>query len=433
MPPVTIQLPLYNEMYVAERLIEAVCKLDYPKEKLEIQVLDDSTDETVEIVAKKISFLKTEGMDIVHIRRHSREGYKAGALAYGLKQSKGDFVAIFDADFLPPSDFLKRTLPVFSDDKVGMVQTRWGHVNANYSLFTRLQALFLDGHFLLEHTARYKSGAFFNFNGTAGIWRKKTIEDAGGWSARTLTEDLDLSYRAQLAGWKFVYLPDFVCPAELPVDIHSFRSQQRRWTKGAIQVSRHLLPDIWKANIPFHTKFESTLHLTANIGYLLTVFVAVMLLPSLLFRHHWFGMGLSILEVLAFASTTLSIGFFYAVAQKELHLDWRWRLKDIPVLMSFGIGMCVNNAAAVLEGLREHESEFVRTPKFNITTRADGGIKRNYLKRSPLSWGIQGLFAGYAGLTFLIAIYIGDWVALPFIALFVGGFSYVAGLSYLHR
>ncbi|MCB4756790.1 MAG: glycosyltransferase, partial [Elusimicrobia bacterium] len=266
------------------RLIDSICALDYPKEKLEIQVLDDSTDKTVQIVERKVAEKRSMGFNIQQLRRGTRSDFKAGALAWGLNIAKGEFIGIFDADFMPPSQFLKATLPYFSDSKVGMVQTRWGHVNPDYSLLTRLQALFLDGHFLLEHTARYKSGAFFNFNGTAGIWRKATIETSGGWSARALTEDLDLSYRAQLQGWKFVYVPEFVCPAELPVDINAFRTQQRRWTKGAIQVARYLLKDLWRARLPLHTKVEATAHLTANIGYLMVLVVGLLILPSLLFR-----------------------------------------------------------------------------------------------------------------------------------------------------
>jgi cellulose synthase/poly-beta-1,6-N-acetylglucosamine synthase-like glycosyltransferase len=308
-PFVTIQLPLYNEMYVAERLLNQVCELDYPKDKLEIQVLDDSTDRTSDILESLIEKKKSLGFQISHLRRASRAGFKAGALAHGLAQSKGEFVAIFDADFMPPTGFLKATIPYFQDPTVGMVQTRWGHINADYSLLTRLQAVFLDGHFLLEHTARYKSGALFNFNGTAGIWRKSAIESAGGWSPRTLTEDLDLSYRAQLKGWKFVYDPDFVCPAELPVDIHAFLSQQKRWTKGALQVAKYILSDVWRSTLSFHAKIEATVHLTGNLGYLLTILVAVLLLPALYVRQS-LSWNLGGLELFVFIATTISITFF---------------------------------------------------------------------------------------------------------------------------
>lgn len=432
-PHVTVQLPLYNEMYVAERLLQAVSNLDYPKDKLEIQVLDDSTDQTLELVAGQVERLKGQGYDIVHLRRPTRSGFKAGALAWGLARAKGEFVAIFDADFIPPAGFLLATLPHFREANVGMVQTRWGHINPDYSLLTRVQALFLDGHFLLEHTARYKSGAFFNFNGTAGIWRKEAIESAGGWSARTLTEDLDLSYRAQLAGWKFVYDPSFVCPAELPVDIHAFRSQQSRWAKGALQVARHLLKDLWKANLPLHTKVEATVHLTGNVGYLLTVFVALLLLPSLLLRHLVGWASIDLLEVVAFVSTTASISIFYMVSQRELYPDWKWKLKDIPALLSLGIGMCVSNASAVFEGLIGRSSDFIRTPKYNIRSQTDAWRRKIYAGRKPSSWKTQLVFALYSLLTLSIATLLNNWVALPFILMFVFGFSYIAGLSLLHN
>jgi len=433
LPTVTIQLPLYNEMYVVERLIDSVCQIDYPKDKLEIQVLDDSTDDTVGLVACQVQEKRRLGHDIVHLRRGNRTGFKAGALAWGLERAKGEFIAIFDADFIPPPDFLTATLPSFKEEEVGMVQTRWGHINSNYSLLTRLQAIFLDGHFYLEHTARHKSGAFFNFNGTAGIWRKVAIETSGGWSARTLTEDVDLSYRAQLAGWKFVYLPDFVCPAELPVDIHAFRSQQRRWAKGAIQVSRYLLKDIWLAPIPFHTKVEATFHLTANAGYFLTVFALILLLPSLLLRQNVGWVSMEGIELGAFVLTSVSIAFFYVVSQREIHPDWRWRMRDIPALLSFGVGMCINNAIAVWEGLFGQQTDFQRTPKYNITTKRDPWKKKVYARKNPDQWFLQLLFSLYSCFTFIVAALHSHWGALPFIFLFVFGFSYITSLCFLHK
>ncbi|MCB4757715.1 MAG: glycosyltransferase family 2 protein [Elusimicrobia bacterium] len=432
-PVVTIQLPLYNEMYVAERLIDSICALDYPKEKLEIQVLDDSTDRTVQIVERKVAEKRAMGFDIHQLRRGTRTDFKAGALAWGLKIAKGEFIGIFDADFMPPSQFLKATLPYFSDSNVGMVQTRWGHVNQDYSLLTRLQALFLDGHFLLEHTARYKSGAFFNFNGTAGIWRKAAIETSGGWSARALTEDLDLSYRAQLQGWKFVYMPEFVCPAELPVDINAFRTQQRRWTKGAIQVARILLKDLWRAPLPLHTKVEATAHLTANVGYLLVFVAVLLLLPSLILRGHVFGGGIAIIEISVFFVSVFSMAFFYVFSQRELYPDWRWRIKDIPVLLSFGIGMSVSNAMAVWEGLTGQPSDFVRTPKYGIQRAGENWLKKDYARRkNPVA--LMPLFLTiYSGFTLYVALIRDNWAALPFIAMFIFGFSYLAGLSILQR
>lgn len=433
LPVVTVQLPLFNERYVAERLIDAVCRLDYPRERLEIQVLDDSTDETVDLVSKKVEEKRNSGFHIHHLRRARRTGFKAGALAWGLKKAAGEFIAVFDADFIPPPEFLMSTLPYFQEANVGMVQTRWSHLNAGYSLLTRLQAVFLDGHFLLEHTARYKSGAFFNFNGTAGVWRRKTIESAGGWNARTLTEDLDLSYRAQLAGWRFVFVPEFACPAELPVDIHAFRTQQNRWTKGALQVARYVLPDLWRAKIPLHTKIEATAHLTANVGYLLTMFVSLMLLPSLLLRKYTFWAGVEWFEIGVFIMMSVSIAFFYAVSQRELYPDWRWRVRDIPALMSFGIGMCVNNAAAVWSGIFGKRSEFVRTPKYDIRNGTDAWKRKAYARHRSDFWIVQILFAAYAAAAFVTAARTNNWAAVPFIGLFLFGFSYVAGLCILHR
>src|SRR6266700_7135944 len=268
-PMVTVQLPIYNERYVVERLVEAVCRMDYPRDRLEIQVLDDSTDDTSAILRARIAALCREGFLIEHLRRTNRTGYKAGALATGLARARGEFLAIFDADFVPPVDFLKKTLPHFHDPAIGMVQTRWGHLNENYSLLTWIQSIFLDGHFLIEHTARNRSGAFFNFNGTAGIWRREAITSSGGWQHDTLTEDLDLSYRAQMNGWRFMYLPEVVCPAELPVDINAFKTQQNRWTMGAIQTAKKMLPTIWRAPLSLKVKIEATFHLTACMGYLL--------------------------------------------------------------------------------------------------------------------------------------------------------------------
>jgi cellulose synthase/poly-beta-1,6-N-acetylglucosamine synthase-like glycosyltransferase len=428
-PLVAIQLPLYNERFVAERLLDTVAAMDYPADKLEIQVLDDSTDDTVELVARKSEELQKRGIRIRHIRRPHRQGYKAGALAYGLERTEAEFVAIFDADFLPPKDFLKATLPYFQNEKVGMVQARWGHLNANYSLLTRLQALFLDGHFMLEHLARFKSGAFFNFNGTAGIWRRDAIESAGGWSPRTLTEDLDLSYRAQLRGWKFIYLPDLICPAELPADIHGFRTQQHRWTKGAIQVMRHMLKEIWTSSVSLKIKVESTFHLTANVGYLLTIVVAILLLPTLFFRHSIGWGALSVLEVSSFLITTMSVLVFYGTCQRELYSDWKWRMRDIPALMSFGIGMGLNNAVAVWDGLFGGDTEFVRTPKFNLSSHPAPKRKKNWSWKRTSFWVAPAVFALYSATTLVVAAYLEEWITLPFIGLFVFGFFYVAGLA----
>lgn len=431
-PHVTVQLPIYNEKYVVERLINAVCELDYPHDRLEIQVLDDSTDETESLAGSRVGYWRAAGLNIVHCRRGSREGFKAGALQWGLDRAKGDLIAIFDADFVPPNDFLKRTVPYLQDSKVGMVQTRWGHLNENTSLLTRLQAMLLDGHFLLEHTARFKSGAFFNFNGTAGVWRRKAIDDSGGWSSRTLTEDLDLSYRAQLKGWKFIYLPHVVCPAELPVDIFSFRSQQNRWSKGALQVAWRVLGEVWKAPLPISTKLEATAHLTSNIGYILTLMLSLSLLPTLLFRDQ-IAPVFHYLEAAVFSLSITSIVLFYSVCQRELYKNWISKLWDIPALLALGIGMGLANAEAVFEGIINHSSEFIRTPKYGITGK--NRVQKNMSYSSPQRTFLflQLLFAIYSGGTLLLAIARQNWPVLPFLSLFVFGFSYLTYEAFRYR
>src|SRR3954463_7778437 len=287
LPVVTIQLPLYNEMYVAERLIDAVCAIDYPHDLLEIQVLDDSTDETRSIAELAVRRHASRGFDIRYLHRVDRTGYKAGALEAGLAESTGEFIAIFDADFIPPKDFLKRTLPYFgTDSRIGMVQARWGHINQDYSLLTKIQSILLDAHFVLEHGARNRSGCFFNFNGTAGVWRREAIGSAGGWQHDTLTEDLDLSYRAQLAGWRFVFLPDVVSPAEVPVEMNSFKSQQHRWAKGSIQTCMKLLPRILRSNQPLKVKVEAFFHLSANFNYLLMSLLSILMFPAMWVRYN---------------------------------------------------------------------------------------------------------------------------------------------------
>src|SRR6476661_9953345 len=314
-PPVTVQLPIYNEMYVADRLIDAVCDMSYPRELLEIQVLDDSTDETTEIAELAVRRHAARGFKISYLHRVDRIGYKAGALEAGLKVASGTFVAIFDADFIPPKDFLIRTLPHFAtDEKVGMVQARWGHINHHYSLLTQIQSILLDAHFVLEHGGRNRAGCFFNFNGTAGVWRRAAIEDAGGWQHDTLTEDLDLSYRAQLQGWKFHFLPDLVVPAELPVEMNAFKSQQHRWAKGSIQTCRKLLPRILQSNQPFGVKAEAFFHLTANFNYVLMVLLSILMFPSMVIRYNMGWYEMLLIDVPLFFAATASVANFYIVS-----------------------------------------------------------------------------------------------------------------------
>jgi cellulose synthase/poly-beta-1,6-N-acetylglucosamine synthase-like glycosyltransferase len=432
LPRVTVQLPVFNERYVVERLIDSVCRLDYPRERLEIQVLDDSTDDTDVIVARKVGEMRAAGYLVTHIRRGDRTGFKAGALAAGLAQASGEFIAIFDADFLPPTDFIQRTLPCFNNDRIGMVQTRWGHINEDYSLLTWIQSIFLDGHFLLEHTARNRSGAFFNFNGTAGIWRRTAIESSGGWQHDTLTEDLDLSYRAQMKGWRFVFLPDVVCPAELPVDINAFKTQQSRWTIGAIQTARKMLPTIWRSPLGWKVKIEATFHLTACVGYMLMAVLSILLPVSLYFRSHsnWPLTGL--LEGLALMATTLSVGIFYGVCQRDLYPNWKARLKNLPLMVSVGVGMSLSNTKAVLQGLTRRQYEFRRTPKYSVMHRRMNWKRKLYRSGHPLGALLELAFAAY----FLSAIYtayvLKQWISLPFIVLFGFGYAYVAVLTTLH-
>src|SRR5499426_527721 len=350
-PVVTIQLPLYNEMYVADRLIASVCAIKYPRELLEIQVLDDSTDETRGIAEAAVRRFAAEGVDIKYLHRTDRRGFKAGALEEGLKVARGEFVAIFDADFLPKPDFLTQLMPHFADQKVAMVQARWGHINQDYSLLTKIQSILLDGHFVLEHGGRNRSGLFFNFNGTAGIWRRNAIADAGGWQHDTLTEDLDLSYRAQLRGWKFVFLPGLIAPAEVPVEMNAFKSQQHRWAKGSIQTCRKLLPAILGSSLPARVKAEAFFHLSANFNYPLMCVLSVLMAPAMVIRYNMGWYEMLLIDVPLFFAATASVANFYLVCQRELHADWITRVKYLPFLMSIGIGLAINNTKAVFEAM----------------------------------------------------------------------------------
>jgi cellulose synthase/poly-beta-1,6-N-acetylglucosamine synthase-like glycosyltransferase len=431
-PSVTVQLPVFNERYVVERLIDCVSRLDYPADKLEIQVLDDSTDDTREIVAGKVAMLQEQGLSIAHIRRPSRMGFKAGALEAGLIQATGEFMAIFDADFLPPADFLKKTMPYFQNARIGMVQTRWGHLNESHSLLTWVQSLFLDGHFLLEHTARNRSGAFFNFNGTAGVWRRAAIVSSGGWEHDTLTEDLDLSYRAQMQGWEFMFLPDVVCPAELPVDINAFKTQQNRWTIGAIQTAKKMLPTIWRSRLSLKVKVEATFHLTACLGYLLMVAVSLLLPLNLYFRTRIDWPVMSLMEGVAILATTSSLVLFYAVCQRDLHPDWTLRIRHLPAMVSIGVGMCLSNAKAVLQGILGNSLEFKRTPKYSAEVGDSSWKKKIYRSGNSLAGLTELVFAAYFLIATGVAFHAHQWTSLPFIALFCFGYSYVALLTAMH-
>lgn len=426
LPKVTMQLPIFNEVYVVERLLKSVSEIDYPKDRLQIQVLDDSTDDTRQLTSSCVSELQSRGFNVELIHRTDRTGFKAGALETGLASAESEFVCILDADFVPQPDLLKRTIHFFTDPKVGMIQTRWGHLNRGYSLLTRVQAMFLDGHLLLEQTARSRSGRFFNFNGTAGLWRRSCIDQAGGWQHDTLTEDLDLSYRAQLAGWKFIFLPDVITPAELPVDMNGFKSQQHRWTKGSIQTCKKLLPTIWRSHLPLLIKIEATAHLTSNFAYLLLACLCVLLHPSTGGpATGWVRTVL--LDVPIFLTASVSVAVFYICAQRELNpRTWMKEILLLPALLALGVGLSLNNARAVLEAVFNHKSDFARTPKYGIERKAQPWRSCKYMPLKSLLPIAEMAFAIYFTYFVWFAIQHGQFLSVPFLAMFQVGFLYVS-------
>jgi cellulose synthase/poly-beta-1,6-N-acetylglucosamine synthase-like glycosyltransferase len=409
-------------------------KLDYPRELLEVQVLDDSTDETTAIAARKVEEYRQLGFNIRLLHRTDRTGYKAGALKEGLKQAKGEFVAIFDADFIPHPQFLKRSVHYFTDPAVAVVQMRWAHLNRKFNLLTYLQSVLLDGHFVIEQTARSKAGIYFNFNGTAGIWRKSVIDDAGGWEHDTLTEDLDLSYRAQMKGWKFVYLPHYAVPAELPVDIDGFKNQQHRWAKGSIQTYKKLMARILKSDMSLRLKINAFFHLAANFAYLLMIPLSISVLPVVLMRRDLNWGKMLIVDIPLFILATSSVGIFYVMSQKEIYIDWLESLKKLPLVMGLGIGLSVNNAFAVIEAIRNRESEFVRTPKYGVIQSGKSEWqKKKYRGNKKLQIAIIELILGlYFSYSVLVCITEGVWMTMPFIMLFQFGYLYVGTLSFIN-
>ncbi len=431
-PPVTIQLPLFNEIYVVERLIDAACSIDYPKEKMEIQILDDSTDETVSLIERLVGAKQKEGYDIVHIHRTNRAGFKAGALKEGLVIAKGEFVAIFDADFVPRRDFLMKVLPHFFDPKIGMVQTRWEHINSEYSLLTRTQAVALDGHFVIEQAVRNKAGFFINFNGTGGVWRKSCIIDAGNWQADTLTEDLDLSYRAQLRGWKFKFLNDVTSPAELPAEINALKSQQFRWTKGAIETARKMLPKVWKSDLPLRVKLQSTTHLTSNIVFPFILLAGVLNVPLGFIKNEG-GYESYFLFMSIFVFAFIGSFLFFLYSQKDIYQDWHRRIFLVPLFMAGSMGLAVNNTKAVLEGLFRKKSEFVRTPKYRIQGKRDRWVDKKYVPMK-IHWTVfvEVFLALYCFFGVVSSLYLLEIAAVPFQLLFTLGFGFVAFLSVRH-
>ncbi len=428
LPRVTVQLPIYNERYVIQRLIEAVVRLDYPRDRLEIQVLDDSTDETTAIARPLIDRYRQAGLDITLLHRVKRTGYKAGALKEGLEVARGEFIAIFDADFMPNPDFLTKTLPFFQDPAMAMVQVRWGHINRDYSFLTLAQSFGIDGHFWVEQGARCWSGLFMNFNGTAGIWRRQAIDDAGGWHADTLTEDLDLSYRAQLKGWRMKFLPQVVCPAEVPVQMSAAKSQQHRWAKGSIQTAIKLIPRILKADVPFFTKYQGIFHLTNYMVHPLMLLVA-MSSPLLLWFDGFFAVREHLFAAAAFFSVaTFGPSSMYLYAQRNLYPDWKRRLRYFPSLLILGTGIALNNTKAILEALLNVDGAFVRTPKFRIEKRSDTWVGKRY--RPPIPWLslVEVLVALYCMYGVSLFIQRGRIVD-PFLLLYTIGFASVAFLS----
>ena len=437
LPFVTIQLPIYNEQFVIDRLIDACCKLNYPRDRFEIQVLDDSTDETTEVARQIVERYAAgfPGMDpqpIVYIHRTNRHGYKAGALDAGLKVARGEFVAIFDADFVPPREWVMQVIHHFAEPNIGMVQTRWTHLNRDYSFLTNVEAIMLDGHFVLEHGGRSRAGVFFNFNGTAGMWRHKTIGSAGGWQHDTLTEDTDLSYRAQMVGWQFKYLQDVECPAELPIEMTAFKTQQARWAKGLIQTGKKILPRVMKSDAPWHTKLEAWYHLTANISYPLMIILSVLLMPAMIIRS-WQGLlQMLLIDLPLFMASTMSISSFYLVSQKELFpKSWGRTILYLPFLMALGVGLTITNTKAVLEALFGVQSAFARTPKYRVNKKGEKSQAKKYRKRLGIIPWIELAIGSYFALTVWYAISTENYFTVPFLVLFVFGYWYTGLLSLL--
>lgn len=427
LPPVTVQLPIYNERYVIRRLLKAACALDYPRNRLEIQLLDDSTDDTAQIAGELVADYRAQGISIVHVRRADREGFKAGALKEGMEKAHGEFLAVFDADFVPTPDFLRKTIPYFLDSRVGMVQVRWSHINPDISLLTYAQSIGIDSHFSIEQGARAWSGLFLNFNGTAGIWRRQTIVDAGGWQADTLTEDMDLSYRAQLAGWRLRYLLEVSCPAELPVQVSAFKSQQFRWAKGSIQTARKIIPALLRARCSWFTKYQAILHMTHYAVHPLMLATLLLSFPAILLQNHEFKSWMLVAAFVLFLMATLGPSTLYLAAQKALYPDWRSRVRRIPLMTLIGTGIALNNSRAVLEGLFASGGKFIRTPKFGLLSRTNPSREENgyRIKVDRLPY-VELAVGFYALLTLGKAITSLGVVISPFLFMYTCGFFYIS-------
>jgi len=431
LPFVTVQLPLFNERNVVDQLLEAALKIEYPRDRFEIQVLDDSTDDTHPYTEALCARLKAQGHPVEYLHRVNRVGYKAGALHEGMKTAKGDLFAIFDADFIPPADYLQRAIHYFTDEKVGVVQTRWTYLNRDKNLLTEVQALMLDGHFGLEHPCRFGKGLMFNFNGTAGILRRQMIDDAGGWQHDTLTEDSDLSYRAQLKGWRFVYLPWIECPSELPEQTYGFQVQQFRWAKGLTQTALKLLPRIFRAKIPLRAKVEAWFHLTPNISYPLMVIVSALMLPVMIVRFYIGWLDMLMVDVPLIVCSFWSVVAFYVLSQHELYPKrWKRSVLFLPALLAMGVALTISNTKAVVEALLGKQSGFVRTPKYARGHAGGRGPVVQYRRRSgwlPFAELAMGMF--YLGMVGY-CIDVMNFFALPFLLIFVTGYLW-AGTSTL--
>ncbi|MBC8173633.1 MAG: glycosyltransferase [Chitinophagales bacterium] len=436
-PFVTIQLPIYNELYVVERLIDAVAEFDYPKDKLEIQVLDDSTDETVDLISNKVKEWKEKGMQIFHIRRANRIGFKAGALQEGSQIAKGEFIAIFDADFAPYPDFLLKTIPYFLlDEHVGVVQTKWEHLNKNYSILTKMQAFALDMHFTIEQTGRNAAGYFINFNGTAGVWRKATIDDAGGWMSDTLTEDLDLSYRAQLKGWKFKYVEGISSPSELPTDMNAVKSQQFRWNKGGAETARKMGRSVLRSELPLRVKLHAIAHLFNTTNYIFIFITAILSVPLLFIKNveiefNYFKYA----SVFLIGSIAIAYSYYISTQQSEKtsRRTWRVFLARFPVFLAITMGLSLHNAWAVFKGWRGQRTAFVRTPKFNVISSKDIWKNKKYISRKiGVITYLEGLFMLYFLSGMIMGVYYGDYGLFPFHLIAATGFGIIFYFSLKH-
>lgn len=435
LPVVTTQLPIFNEKYVADRLIDAVVKMDYPKGKHEIQVLDDSTDDTVDVVKKTVAKYKKLGFKISRIHRKIRTDFKAGALQHGMNKCKGKFIAIFDSDFVPPKDFLIKTVPfLVSNNDLCLVQTRWGHLNPNSSLLTRAQSIGIDGHFVIEQSARNWGGLFLNFNGTAGIWRKESIYNAGGWHGDTLTEDMDLSYRAQLAGWKTKFLYEVTCKAELPENINAYKSQQYRWAKGSIQTAIKLLPSILKSTFSFKKKLQSVLHITHYSIHPFMILMALASLPVIAFIEFDLPVFAYTILAILIAGSLLAPTSLYIVSQAGTYINWKRRLLILPYLICIGVGVAVNNTQAVLSAIFGSKGSFIRTPKSGSnSTFKRKKLKRSYRVKINYTFLIEIFLSIYCFFSFLVYIMHAKYIIGPFLLIYFIGFSISAFLSIKHH